>query len=120
MPKPDDSHHSDVSLQHVALQHVDNQDKALRFSIGRGVSETIIDAEKEILANAPRHPNFIKFEGVAFLYEKIGGEKTNSTVNVVDKHRRAIHHQRGTRFLGSLAITTVCEAQPLVTDTFPI
>ena len=73
----DDCHDTDLLLQRIRDQH-----QTLSISIGRGTSQTVVDAVKAKLAGASRHPDFTKFEELDFIYEKLE-EETNRTAKIV-------------------------------------
>lgn len=49
------------------------ENQRLSLSLGRGSSQSIIDSARCVLTSAPRHPDFVKFDQVPFVYEKLGG-----------------------------------------------
>jgi len=65
---------------------IEDQERRLSLSLGRGSGQSIIESATPILTSAPRHPDYVKFDQVPFVYEKLGGEKTNEAVKMVVDH----------------------------------
>ena len=63
----------------------EDQERRFSLSLGRGTSQSIVESATSVLSSAPRHPDYIKFDQVPFVYEKLGGKETNDAVkSVVD------------------------------------
>ena len=68
------------------INQIEDQERRLSLSLGQGSSQSIINSARCVLTSAPRHPDYVKFDQVPFVYEKLGGEKTNDAVkSVVDE-----------------------------------
>ena len=64
------------------VQSVQKQVQKLSLSIGRGVSQNVIDTVMEPLTSAPRHSDYIKYDEMPFVYEKLD-ELTNEMVALI-------------------------------------
>lgn len=65
------------------INQIEDQERTLSLSLGQGSSQSIIESASDVLTLAPRHPDYVKFDQVPFVYEKLGGEKTNDAVKTV-------------------------------------
>ena len=65
------------------VNQIEDQERRLSLSLGRGSSQSVIESATRVLTLAPRHPDYIKFDQVPFVYEKLGGQKTNDAVKAV-------------------------------------
>ncbi len=65
------------------ISQVKDQERRLSLSLGCGTSQSIIDSATRVLSSAPRHPDYVKFDQVPFVYEKLGGKETNDAVKIV-------------------------------------
>ena len=66
-----------------ARSKIEDQKRRLSLSLGQGSSQSIIESASRVLTSAPRYPDYVKFDQVPFVYEKLGGEKTNDAVKMV-------------------------------------
>lgn len=65
------------------VNQIEDQERRLSLSLGWGSDQSIIESATRVLTSAPRHPDYDKFDPVPFVYEKLGGEKTNDAVKMV-------------------------------------
>lgn len=57
------------------INQIEDQEQRLSLSLGRGSSQSIIESARCVFTLAPRHPDYVKFDEVPFVYEKLGGRK---------------------------------------------
>ena len=65
------------------ISQVEEQERRLLLSLGRGSSQSIIESATSVLSSAPLHPDYVEFDEVPFVYEKLGGKETNDAVKSV-------------------------------------
>lgn len=65
------------------ISQVEDQERRLSLSLGRGTSQSIVESATSVLSSAPRHTDYVKFDQVPFVYEKLGGKETNDAVKIV-------------------------------------
>ena len=68
-----------------SAEEIDIQLQSLSSSIGHGVSQVTVEAAARILRSAARHPDYVKFQQMPFVYEKLDGDKVDETVQAVVK-----------------------------------
>ena len=65
------------------ISQVEEQERRLLLSLGRGSSQSTIESATSVLSSAPLHPDYVKFDEVPFVYEKLGGKETNDAVKIM-------------------------------------
>ncbi|MCJ1476752.1 hypothetical protein MMC13_005421 [Lambiella insularis] len=90
---------------------LNDQEQRLLSTLGQGTSQPIIELVVGLLASAVPHPDFIKYDQIQFVYEKLSGADVDEAVKMVvnDWTQNQENIQRAVRASGRSAPNTTAD-----------